>query len=120
MHFICYAFGRFSIRTLSLSLLRRHKESGVYKSEEEEEEEELPLPMSYEEKRRLSLDINKLPGEKLGKVVNIIKAREPTLRDTNPEEIEIDFEILKPSTLRELESFVHASLRKKAKPPGRK
>ncbi|XP_062853385.1 bromodomain testis-specific protein isoform X3 [Trichomycterus rosablanca] len=95
----------------SSSKPRQHKESQLYESEEEES----PLPMSYEEKRRLSLDINKLPGEKLGKVVNIIKSREPTLRDTDPEEIEIDFEILKPSTLRALESFVQTCLRKKPK-----
>lgn len=71
--------------------------------------------MSYEEKRQLSLDINKLPGDKLGKVVNIIKAREPLLRDTDPEEIEIDFETLKPSTLRALECYVVGCLRKKTK-----
>lgn len=71
--------------------------------------------MSYEEKRRLSLDINKLPGDKLGKVVSIIKAREPMLRDTDPEEIEIDFETLKPSTLRALECYVMTCLQKKTK-----
>lgn len=86
----------------------------------ESKDKELALPMSYEEKRRLSLDINKLPGDKLGKVVNIIKAREPMLRDTDPEEIEIDFETLKPTTLRALETFVITCLRKKPKEPGRK
>ncbi|XP_031431282.1 bromodomain testis-specific protein isoform X2 [Clupea harengus] len=84
------------------------------------EDEAVALPMSYEEKRRLSLDINKLPGDKLGKVVNIIKAREPALRDTNPEEIEIDFEMLKPSTLRTLEAFVQTCLKKRRKTPGQK
>ena len=69
--------------------------------------------MSYDEKRQLSLDINKLPGDKLGKVVQIIQSREPALRDSNPDEIEIDFETLKPSTLRALEQFVAQSLRKK-------
>uniref|UniRef100_W5LBL0 Bromodomain, testis-specific n=1 Tax=Astyanax mexicanus TaxID=7994 RepID=W5LBL0_ASTMX len=91
----------------------RHKEGGF------ECEEEVPaLPMSYEDKRRLSLDINKLPGDKLGKVVNIIKAREPTLRDTDPEEIEIDFEMLKPSTLQALQNFVMTCLRKRPKKLG--
>ena len=70
-------------------------------------------PMTYDEKRQLSLDINKLPGDKLGKVVQIIQQREPALRDSNPDEIEIDFETLKPSTLRALEHFVGNSLRKK-------
>ncbi|TRY74296.1 hypothetical protein DNTS_028726 [Danionella cerebrum] len=73
-------------------------------------------PMSYEEKRQLSLDINKLPGEKLGRVVHIIQSREPSLKNSNPDEIEIDFETLKPSTLRELERYVSSCLRKKKKP----
>ncbi|XP_041705386.2 bromodomain testis-specific protein isoform X4 [Coregonus clupeaformis] len=82
----------------------------------ESEEDEVPaVPMLYGEKRQLSLDINKLPGDKLGKVVNIIQAREASLRDANPEEIEIDFETLKPSTLRALESFVMTCLRKRPK-----
>ncbi|KAL0166996.1 hypothetical protein M9458_038840, partial [Cirrhinus mrigala] len=84
-----------------------------YDSEEEEE----TSPMSYDEKRQLSLDINRLPGEKLGRVVHIIQSREPSLRDTNPEEIEIDFETLKPSTLRELERYVMMCLRKKPRKP---
>ena len=66
-------------------------------------------PMSYEEKRQLSLDINKLPGDKLGRVVHIIQSREPALKNSNPDEIEIDFETLKPSTLRELERYVFTS-----------
>ncbi|XP_049698046.1 bromodomain-containing protein 3 isoform X2 [Helicoverpa armigera] len=77
------------------------------------DDEDHAKPMSYDEKRQLSLDINKLPGDKLGKVVHIIQSREPSLRDSNPDEIEIDFETLKPSTLRELENYVASCLRKK-------
>ncbi|XP_077570420.1 bromodomain-containing protein 3-like isoform X4 [Stigmatopora nigra] len=76
-------------------------------------DESSSLPMSYDEKRQLSLDINRLPGEKLGRVVHIIQSREPSLRDSNPDEIEIDFETLKPSTLRELERYVKSCLQKK-------
>ncbi|XP_031333781.1 bromodomain-containing protein 3-like isoform X3 [Photinus pyralis] len=85
------------------------------------EDEDNAKPMSYDEKRQLSLDINKLPGDKLGRVVHIIQSREPSLRDSNPDEIEIDFETLKPSTLRELESYVASCLRKKPhkKVPGK-
>ncbi|XP_078537985.1 bromodomain-containing protein 4 isoform X3 [Lissotriton helveticus] len=86
----------------------------------ESEEEEKCKPMSYEEKRQLSLDINKLPGEKLGRVVHIIQSREPSLKNSNPDEIEIDFETLKPSTLRELERYVTSCLRKKRKPQAEK
>ena len=75
-------------------------------------------PMSYDEKRQLSLDINKLPGDKLGKVVHIIQSREPSLKDTSPDEIEIDFETLKPSTLRELDKYVSSVLKKPKRPSG--
>ncbi|NXH39307.1 BRDT protein, partial [Dicaeum eximium] len=77
------------------------------------EDEDGAKPMNYEEKRQLSLDINKLPGDKLGKVVHIIQSREPALRNSNPDEIEIDFETLNASTLRELEKYVATCLRKK-------
>ncbi|XP_026574972.1 bromodomain-containing protein 3 isoform X5 [Pseudonaja textilis] len=87
--------------------------SATFDSEEEEE----GLPMTYDEKRQLSLDINRLPGEKLGRVVHIIQSREPSLRDSNPDEIEIDFETLKPTTLRELERYVKSCLQKKQRKP---
>ncbi|NXQ93886.1 BRDT protein, partial [Sagittarius serpentarius] len=77
------------------------------------EDEDGAKPMNYDEKRQLSLDINKLPGDKLGKVVHIIQSREPALRNSNPDEIEIDFETLKASTLRELEKYVATCLRKR-------
>ena len=69
---------------------------------------------------QLSLDINKLPGDKIGRVVHIIQSREPSLRETNPDEIEIDFETLKASTLRELEKYVASCLKKNTKGLGRK
>nr|XP_046226015.1 bromodomain-containing protein 3-like isoform X6 [Oncorhynchus gorbuscha] len=94
---------------------RQQKKGGRgYESDEES------LPMAYDEKRQLSLDINRLPGEKLGRVVHIIQSREPSLRDSNPDEIEIDFETLKPSTLRELERYVKSCLQKKQRKPQQK
>ncbi|KAL3871462.1 hypothetical protein ACJMK2_039458 [Sinanodonta woodiana] len=81
------------------------------------DDEDNAKPMTYDEKRQLSLDINKLPGDKLGRVVHIIQSREPSLRDSNPDEIEIDFETLKPSTLRELEAYVMSCLKKKPRKP---
>lgn len=45
--------------------------------------------------------------------MQIIQSRESSLKDSNPDEIEIDFEMLKPSTLRELESYVTSCLKKK-------
>lgn len=85
------------------------KESKDWDSESES------LPMSYDEKQQLSLDINRLPGMKLGRVVHIIQTREPSMCDTNPDEIEIDFEVLKPSTLRALQRYVRSCLYQKFK-----
>ncbi|NWZ77819.1 BRDT protein, partial [Poecile atricapillus] len=84
------------------------------------EDEDGAKPMNYDEKRQLSLDINKLPGDKLGKVVDIIQSREPALRNSNPDEIEIDFETLNASTLRELEKYVATCLRKKQRKQAKK
>ena len=58
-----------------------------------------------------------ITGDKLGRVVHIIQSREPSLREANPDEIEIDFETLKPSTLRELEAYVMSCLKKKPRKP---
>lgn len=73
------------------------------------------LPMTYQEKHQLSLDINRLPGMKLAQVVKIIETLEPTSCNSDIDEIEIDFEILKPSTLRQLEQYVRSCLFKKFK-----
>ena len=51
--------------------------------------------------------------------VHIIQSREPSLRETNPYEIEIDFETLKPSTLRELEKYVATCLTKSLAQPSK-
>ncbi|NXY25082.1 BRDT protein, partial [Atrichornis clamosus] len=84
------------------------------------EDEDCAKPMNYDEKRQLSLDINRLPGDKLGKVVHIIQSREPALRNSNPDEIEIDFETLNASTLRELEKYVATCLRKRQRKQAKK
>ncbi|KAL0978981.1 hypothetical protein UPYG_G00178840 [Umbra pygmaea] len=97
----------------TVAATRQPKKGSKVSAPVNESEEEPSLPMSYDEKRQLSLDINRLPGEKLGRVVHIIQSREPSLRDSNPDEIEIDFETLKPSTLRELERYVKSCLQKK-------
>ena len=55
-------------------------------------------------------------GDKLGKVVHIIQTKEPSLKGNNPDEIEIDFETLRPATLRELERYVNSCVKKKKTP----
>ncbi|XP_035464861.2 bromodomain-containing protein 3-like isoform X1 [Scophthalmus maximus] len=73
------------------------------------------LPMTQEEKHQLGLNINRLPGTKLGRVVHIIKTREPSMCEGDPNEIMIDFEKLKTSTLRELEQYAKSCLRPRFK-----
>ncbi|XP_027134384.1 bromodomain-containing protein 3-like [Larimichthys crocea] len=87
----------------------------LWKQSKDWDSDDESLPMTYDEKHQLSLDINRLPGMKLGRVVHIIQTLEPSMFDTDPNEIEIDFEILKPSTLRELEQYVKSCLYKKFK-----
>ncbi|NWY26267.1 BRDT protein, partial [Pheucticus melanocephalus] len=101
-----------SKRKLSLNIQSKKTMQQVLLAHKSEDEDGAK-PMNYDEKRQLSLDINKLPGDKLGKVVHIIQSREPALRKSNPDEIEIDFETLNASTLRELERYVATCLRKK-------
>jgi len=89
----------------------------VFNSEDEHSGE----AMSYEEKKALSTAINSLPGDCLAKVVSIIHAREKVGNDKdNEEEIEIDFEVLKPVTLRELQAYVEASQKKMTSPTSKK
>uniref|UniRef100_A0A8C2ZN55 Bromodomain, testis-specific n=1 Tax=Cyclopterus lumpus TaxID=8103 RepID=A0A8C2ZN55_CYCLU len=76
------------------------------------EDDVASIPVTYQEKKQLKLDIDKLPGDKLGKLVTIIHARESCLQDSTVEEIEVDFEVLEPSTLRALQRFVAACLKK--------
>lgn len=71
--------------------------------------------MSYEEKQRLSLDINRLSSARLGRIVSIVRREEPDMCSSDMDEIEIDFERLKPSTLRELEFYVRSCLQRRLK-----
>merc|ERR1712235_183524 len=64
---------------------KKDGEGAVYDFDSEDDN----TPMTYDEKRQLSLDINRLPSDKLGHVVSIIQQREQSYRDSNPDEIEI-------------------------------
>merc|ERR1719210_2489127 len=88
---------------------KKDGEGAVYDFDSEDDN----TPMTYDEKRQLSLDINRLPSDKLGHVVSIIQQREQSYRDSNPDEIELHFEQLKPTTLRELDKYVSHCLKKK-------
>mmetsp|Transcript_62736 Transcript_62736/g.91966 ORF Transcript_62736/g.91966 Transcript_62736/m.91966 type:complete len:239 (+) Transcript_62736:196-912(+) len=78
-------------------------------------------PMTYEEKRELSANMNKLPGKKLGSVVQIIHDRNHKILQPNaedPDEIEIDIDKIDDATLRYLDTFVKDALAKKKKKTG--
>ena len=75
------------------------------------EEKEKCHPMTHDEIKRLSVNIDKLPNDKLGGAVQIMRSREASLRNAK-KEMEVDLEKLKPSTLRELQRFVASSQNK--------
>ncbi|XP_020486216.1 bromodomain-containing protein 3 isoform X2 [Labrus bergylta] len=91
------------------------KNRQVWKSSADWDSDDESLPLTYDEKHQLSLDINRLSGMKLGRVVQIIQSLESSTCETNPEEFEIDFETLKSSTLRQLQQYVKACLSKRFK-----
>ncbi|CAB3367605.1 Hypothetical predicted protein [Cloeon dipterum] len=83
------------------------------------EDEDDAEPLSYNEKLQLALDMGKLSGdEQLGRVIEIIQSRESSLKIYNPGgDGEIDLNALKPSTLREIGSYIGSCLEKKCQTP---
>eukprot|EP01134_Creolimax_fragrantissima_P005930 CFRG5930T1 len=73
-------------------------------------------PMTFEEKRKLSLNINRLSADRIPRLVSIIQARIPSLRDCPAEELEIDIDSLDPLTLRELEKYVQSVMSSSVEP----
>merc|ERR1719162_1369687 len=76
--------------------------------------------MTFEEKRQLSLNINKLPGDKLNRVLQIISERMPLGQQDPDQEIEIDIGKLDTTTLRHLQRYVKGCLTNKRKRPAKK
>ena len=69
--------------------------------------------MTYDEKKQLTLDIDQTSGEEFEKIVQIIRQREPKMFDgLDAKSIELDFEVLKTSTLRALKHFLASILKK--------
>ncbi|KAL5729949.1 hypothetical protein ACHQM5_002836 [Ranunculus cassubicifolius] len=61
--------------------------------------------MTYEEKQRLSMNLQSLPPEKLDNIVQIIKKRNSSLCQRD-DEIEVDIDVVDTETLWELDRFV--------------
>ncbi|KAG5181223.1 hypothetical protein JKP88DRAFT_346642 [Tribonema minus] len=70
-----------------------------------------PGALTFEEKRQLSVNINRLPAEKLTRVVQIIQERMP-LGAQDESEIEIDIDSMDTGTLRELQIYVESCMRR--------
>lgn len=71
-------------------------------------------PMTFEEKRKLSVNLEGLPGDKLERIVQIIKKRNPDLGQ-NEDEIEVDIDSFDNDTLWELDRFVTNYMKSKGK-----
>ena len=67
-------------------------------------------PLTFDEKRKLSLDINKLSADKLTRVLQIISERMPISKQDTDQEIEIDIGSLDTQTLRHLQNYVKVSV----------
>lgn len=61
--------------------------------------------MTYEEKQKLSTNLQNLPSDKLDNIVQIIKKRNTSLSQ-NDDEIEVDIDSVDTETLWELDRFV--------------
>ena len=66
--------------------------------------------MTFEEKRKLSVNLGLLPAEKLGRVVQIINEG-PSKIDNSEEEVELDIDKIDNQTLWKLEKYVTSCLR---------
>ncbi|CAM6020199.1 unnamed protein product [Sphagnum balticum] len=71
-------------------------------------------PMTFEEKRKLSVNLESLPGDKLERIVQIIKKRNPEVGQ-NEDEIEVDIDSFDNDTLWELDRFITNCMKSRGK-----
>jgi len=70
--------------------------------------------MTFEEKRKLSINLESLPGDKLERIVQIIKKRNPEVGQ-NEDEIEVDIDSFDNDTLWELDRFITNCMKSRGK-----
>lgn len=98
-----------------LHSLTRGKSSSRMASQPKPRPDEIgKRPMTFEEKRKLSVNLERLPGEKLERIVQIIKKRNPDLGQ-NEDEIEVDIDSFDNDTLWELDRFVTNYMKSRGK-----
>eukprot|EP00939_MAST-03C_sp_MAST-3C-sp1_P000746 g746.t1 len=74
-----------------------------------------PKPLTFEEKRMLSISINDLPGAKLSRVLQIISESMPISEQGDLDTITIDIDSMDTKTLRRLQKYVRSVLAPKKK-----
>nr|XP_024390486.1 transcription factor GTE9-like [Physcomitrium patens] len=98
-----------------LSSLTRGKTSSRMASQPKPRPDEVgKRAMTFEEKRKLSVNLERLPGDKLERIVQIIKKRNPDLGQ-NEDEIEVDIDSFDNDTLWELDRFVTNYMKSRGK-----
>jgi hypothetical protein len=98
-----------------LHSLTRGKSSSRMASQPKPRPDEIgKRPMTFEEKRKLSVNLERLPGDKLERIVQIIKKRNPDLGQ-NEDEIEVDIDSFDNDTLWELDRFVTNYMKSRGK-----
>lgn len=75
------------------------------------------VPLTYEEKEKMSENINLLQEKDLQQVLGIIQERMPLSGDPSQDEIELDLDALDIPTLREIQRHLSACLEPKPKRP---
>ncbi|CAO3686201.1 unnamed protein product [Rhizopus stolonifer] len=83
---------------------QKRKRMTKYREMSSDEEEEITF--TFEQKRQLSESINRLTGDMLTNVVQIIQSSMPNL-DSGEEEIELDIDSLGTNTLIRLHNYIH-------------
>lgn len=78
-----------------------------------------PPTVAPQERIQLKSDIDRLTSEQLGHLVKLIYTQEPDLNSTQ-KDLEVDIEKVKPSTVRAMQCFVAASLKKNNQNDGSK
>lgn len=73
--------------------------------------EDVLEPMTVREMKKLRSHIKKLPSVHMSRVVSILKCREPSKIISDGNNIEIDFHVLNPSTIREIANYVDSYLK---------
>lgn len=86
----------------------RHEVNGVAKSASSEV---LQPTVVSQEGIQLKSNINRLTSEQLGHLVKLIYTQEPD-RNSALKDLEVDIEKVKPSTVKAMQNFVVASLKK--------